>query len=163
MLLTNLPSNVIEKFNERWIGEPNSGCWLWTGDIANNYGTFAYDSFGPRKRRLKSRIRAHRLSYLMKHGELSDDLWVLHKCDTPLCVNPDHLFAGTNTDNVKDRQLKHRNSCGERSGRTHLKDNDIRAIRKSTLNGIAVGKIFGVSRATISKIRRGLAWKHVIL
>src|SRR6266702_3817658 len=74
--------------------EPNSGCWLWTGSV----NTWGYGRLG------QNRVerQAHRLSYLAFSGPIASNRKILHKCDVPCCVNPDHLFIGTLSDNVQD-------------------------------------------------------------
>jgi len=79
---------------------PFTDCWFWIGSKHSSKG---YGSF-----RLKKPIKAHRASWILYKGEIPENLHVLHKCDNPLCVNPDHLFLGTNADNVKDKVAKKR-------------------------------------------------------
>lgn len=100
--------NDIEKLKERfdanWIPEPNSGCWLWTGRLWGRYPRLriAWED-GTTKR-----VKGHRLSWRMFRGLVSTDLNVLHKCDVPICVNPNHLFLGTQKNNVHDMIAKGR-------------------------------------------------------
>lgn len=68
------------------------GCWLWTGARRHTYGQVFVNN---------ERHYAHRIAYALVHGGMPDD-WVLHRCDTPLCVRPDHLYEGTQTDNMAD-------------------------------------------------------------
>lgn len=78
-------------------------CWLWIGA---NDGVFGHGCMGiPGARK---NIGAHRLSWRLHFGEIPDGMWVLHKCDVPACVNPDHLFLGTHNDNMRDKMLKKR-------------------------------------------------------
>jgi len=93
------------RFDKKYIPEPMSGCWLWTGSV-NNSGYGQFTMFG----RI---VGAHRVSYELHNGVIGRDnkdktLHVLHKCDNPLCVNPDHLFIGTAKDNVTDMISKGR-------------------------------------------------------
>lgn len=77
-----------------------SGCWMWAGHFGN-------DGYGKTKW-LGDTIRAHRLIWKLLHGEIPEGLWVLHKCDNRQCVNPEHLFLGTQLDNEKDKDAKGR-------------------------------------------------------
>lgn len=88
------------------------GCWLWLrARFDDGYGAFRFDN---------RQYRAHRFAWLETRGSLPSDMLVLHHCDTPLCVRPDHLFLGTPADNMADRDRKGRQARGERHGsRTH--------------------------------------------
>lgn len=88
----------ITRFNEKWIGEPNSGCWLWDGAISTNgYGAFRFNN---------KTVPAHRASYMLFTGNINSGFEICHKCDTPSCVNPSHLFLGTHKDNMVDASRK---------------------------------------------------------
>ena len=94
---------IQDRFNDKWIPVSESGCWLWTAAVSgqsssgNQYG---YIQVGTKKQpQLK---RAHRLSYELFVGDIPDGMLVRHKCDNPLCVNPDHLELGTHQDNMSD-------------------------------------------------------------
>lgn len=89
------------------VPEPNSGCWLWTGKFLKNRYGIIKDSQTPFKSKTKKWF-AHRLSYRIHFGLIPNKLQVLHHCDTPACVNPKHLFLGTQKDNMADMKLKGR-------------------------------------------------------
>jgi hypothetical protein len=89
-------------------------CWIWTGaKTSKNYGSFKYYEDKPA-------IGAHVSSYLFYVGEIADGMYVCHRCDNPLCVNPDHLFLGSNSDNMKDMVKKNRSGWSNRE-RTHCR------------------------------------------
>lgn len=88
--------------------EPMSGCWLWTGASRDDrYGRFGVDA--------KTHRYAHRFSWELAHGTIPDGMLVCHKCDTPSCVNPSHLFLGTHSDNGKDMSRKGRARGGAKN------------------------------------------------
>ena len=91
---------ILARFDRLCIPEPNSGCWLWLGALH----VFGYGKFG-----LHEKIyHAHRIAWQLLRGRISSGLQVLHKCDNPSCVNPDHLFLGTQKDNIHDMWQKGR-------------------------------------------------------
>lgn len=96
---------MLEKFESKFIPEPNSGCWLWTGPFnAQGYGRFTVR----RNDKHYSSQSAPRIAWRLYRGEIPIGKWVLHRCDTPECVNPDHLFIGTRQDNIDDMMNKGR-------------------------------------------------------
>ncbi len=144
---------VWRQFEDSYIPEPMSGCWLWLGSMSNGYGT------------LKIRHRryyAHRLSIVLHHGGIRDGLHALHKCDNPACVNPDHLFSGTQAANVADMDRKGRRRCRPTRGEAHPKHKltaiDVEAIRASNDRAAALASRYGVSDTLIYGIRKGTHW-----
>lgn len=88
-----------ERFWAKIMTEPNTGCWLWCGDFNGVYGNFSVRSPGQKQRR----YLAHRFSYELNVGPIPDGLTIDHKCRTPLCVNPLHLRAVTQAENLSAR------------------------------------------------------------
>lgn len=150
--------------------DKTSDCWLWTGEISNKgYGRFRYKG---------SRVSAHRVSYTLFKGEIRG-LCVLHKCDNPRCVNPDHLFLGTHRDNLMDAIKKGRHMVGDknpcrihpeiiRRGENHnmakLNNAEVEYIKKELANGVNIttlSKKFNVSLTTICDIKNGRSWNTI--
>ena len=107
---------------------------------------------------------ANRLAWELTHGQIPDGLLVCHKCDTPLCVRPDHLFLGTTQENMADRDRKGRQARGERMNTAKLKPNDVHEIRRLAGRGMAIRQIAGmfpVQETTISAIVRRKIWRHL--
>ena len=102
-------SQFIAKFWSMVQRSDAKSCWLWSGKPSrtNGYG---------RIRCLYKTYRAHRVAYQLTYGEIPQTMWVLHRCDVPMCCNPSHLFLGTNADNSADRTLKGRSARGDRHG-----------------------------------------------
>ena len=145
---------------QRWIESnvirvPFSGCWLWDKSVClrGGYGQVGHATYGTTK--------AHRLSYVAYHGDCGDG-WVCHSCDTPLCVNPDHLFLGDALENHLDMVRKGRGNY-VRTARLmrKLTDVEVREIRASSLSQEALGRLYGVSGATIGQARRRAQYKDV--
>lgn len=148
--------SVEQLWNMYVIPEPNSGCWLWTGYThPKGYG---YVSL------LRRTWKVHRLSWEHYKGQIPDGLWVLHKCDVRCCVNPDHLFLGTNADNVADKvrkgRAKTKSQWGETNGFAKLTAEQVRIIRISDRPGRSLAKDFGVHESTVSRVRGGTLWKQ---
>jgi hypothetical protein len=107
-------TDILKAFEMKISPEPNSGCWLWTGNIfpfRNGYGAFTHR---PSKTNMQ---RAHRVSWkLYRDSNITSKDHILHKCDNPLCVNPDHLFVGDQALNMEDKSYKGRQDMGEKHG-----------------------------------------------
>lgn len=114
-------------------------------------------------------MSTHRAAWWLAFGPIPHGMFVCHHCDNPPCVNPAHLFLGTNQDNVDDRNRKGRQAHhllmkGELNGRAVLTEVDVQRIRSGEFAGLTqaqVGAMFGVSRVAISDIRNHRKWKHV--
>lgn len=114
----------------------------------------------------QKQLRAHRVAYAEAYGEIPDGMVVCHKCDNRACVNVDHLFLGTQLDNMRDRDAKGRGNQpkGNAHSNSKLTEVEIPRIRDMLACGCSntdIGKWFDVSRATISSIKHGKTWAHV--
>lgn len=134
-----------------------NGCIIFIGSKNSlGYGELSYKG---------KRFRAHRLSYISHVGPIPDGMVVCHKCDNPPCINPEHLFIGTQADNLKDGRKKGRvatpNPRGERHGLAKLSADKIVAIRKDQRTQREIAKEYGVHQTTIKNIKLNRTWKHV--
>lgn len=132
--------------------QKSDGCWLWTGVIARRYGLYYW------KGRLR---RAHRLAYAEAYGPITAGIIVCHCCDTPACVRPDHLFLGTQADNLRDMREKGRSF----SLLTAEQVQEIRRLRvpkgQIAKSRRVLAQRFGVSPLTIKAIQIGSKWKSL--
>lgn len=146
---------LAERFERFVYTEPNTGCWLWGGSCkAGGYGHFGV-SHG-------KIVAAHRVSYGLHIGPIPECMVVCHRCDTPACVNPHHLFLGTPGDNSADRDAKGRLAYGERNGRAKLTTPEAVEAHKLIDAGLserAIARRFNVSRGAIRAIKNGVTWK----
>lgn len=137
-------------------------CWLWLGHLNHNgYGLFRFN---------KGRGKAHRFSYALFVGPIEPGKHILHRreCGNPSCVNPNHLYMGTNADNVRDRMM-----WGKSRGyglNAKLSESDVLYIRKIKKNlggkyGLNrdLAKQFGIGAEQVRRISNGQAWKHLPL
>lgn len=156
-----IPRPLAERFFEKVERVPFSGCWLWTASTTQRgYGCFAL-------RRTKQE-GAHRVSYRMHKGPIPDGLMVLHRCDVPPCVNPDHLFLGTCRDNAADMIAKGRQIKAQLKGsqcpNAKLTENAVIEIRERHRLGESdewLASEFGVRQSIINKVRNRRVWTHV--
>lgn len=149
-------ATVTERLYRQCIPVPEAGCWLWTGAVG---GPMGYGSFTLRTGVSRS---AHRVSWEVHRGEIPDGMFVCHKCDTPSCVNPDHLFLGSHADNMRDCQSKGRNVFGSRVPMAKLNEAQVGQILSTRASGREMADRYGVSTSEISLIRTGQHWKHVV-
>lgn len=153
-----IDKSLKERFETKYLKGSKQECWNWTASTAGNgYGQIKLT----KKRRQEY---AHRVSYLLHHGEIADDLEVCHTCDNPLCVNPSHLFLGTRKDNAQDMKSKFRSTYGEKNARALLTEEDVRRIRnclKMEMTQKEIAKIFGISQIQVSRINTKKQWSHV--
>ncbi len=138
------------------IKAPNK-CWEWKGTKSHGYAIIRVN---------RHNVKAARLAYKIKHGEVPVNMFILHKCDNPGCVNPNHLFPGTQADNNKDMAQKNRCNPlkGEDNPLSKLTEKDVIKIRAKLNQGFThrqIAKEFSVSYFLIGSIKRKKAWKHL--
>lgn len=148
-------------------GDPKD-CWPWTGlqfNDGDGYGQVKL-CVGSQVNHIRHRYRAHRVAYFLTTGDLPDDQCVCHSCDNPICVNPKHLFLGTQLQNVHDRTSKRRDAKGEGHGMHKLTLGEVQEIRHlratQRISYRALGERFGVSTTQAGFIVRRESWKHVL-
>lgn len=134
-----------------------SGCWLWGGKVnRDGYGYLHADG--------RTRL-AHRYWWRNLIGEIPAGMCVLHKCDTPSCVNPDHLFLGTQAENMQDMKIKGRASRatkirGEQCWKTTITEQQAREIFAASGSQREIAARFGITQGSVSLIKSGKNWKH---
>lgn len=149
------PSVVDASYLEkRYEPVPECGCWIWTGAL----GTSGYGLVCAKQDKQEY---AHRVMWRLTHGPIPEGLHILHRCDVPLCVNPAHLFLGTNIDNIRDCVQKGRNNRGERNGHAKLTTENVLYIRSSDKPKEVLAQELGVSKWAVHHVRYGRRWKHL--
>ena len=150
-----MAASLAERFTDKVLPEPMSGCWLWDGaTIPQGYG--AMTNAGRRE-------LAHRVSFELHCAPIPAGQSVLHRCDVRACVNPDHLFLGTHRENMADMVGKGRQSGGARRPLAKLAPEQIPEIRRRIAAGESyrlIGRDHGVDHATIRAIDTGRAWRQ---
>ena len=130
-----------------------TGCLIWKASKSSGgYGAIKVNG---------NRLRAHRVAWELAKGPIPEGLCVLHRCDTPACVNVNHLFLGTHADNMRDRNSKGRASAGELHGSAKLGEKDIKKIRKDSRSQREIAKDYDVDHKSIWAIKNYCTWKHV--
>lgn len=140
------------RFLSKFDTGPAEACWPWRRS-AND----AHCQFWVHGRS----VGAHRMAYEYYVGSIPDGMWVLHHCDNPPCMNPAHLFLGTAADNSRDMVEKGRQCFGERNAHARLSDDDVRDVLISQKSSRSIAREYGVSKATIQRVRLRETWSHI--
>lgn len=148
--------NVKEKIQRSIVIDQTSGCWLWQkAKEAFGYGVIRADN---------KRYLAHRLSYKVYNGKLDDKLLVLHKCDVPACINPDHLYMGTYKNNMEDCVRRGRFASRDRKPNAKLKSTDIQTIKNlyfaEKLTHKEIAHVYKVSIRLIGDVVNEKRWSN---
>lgn len=138
---------------------PFHDCWEWIG----SKDTGGYGTFPKKTKEGYTNCKAHRLSWEVNIGPIPAGLCVLHKCDNRGCVRPDHLFLGTQKENIYDMLAKKRNKApqGAAHHKAKLSDIDVKNIRASTGSLKELAAKYSVHTSQISAIRTRRTWKHI--
>lgn len=174
-----MKKTVLERFEEKYCPEPNTGCWLWTGGTSKEgYGRIVVGG---------KKAGTHRVSWELHRGPIPDGLCVLHRCDTPPCVNPGHLFLGDKKANYDDMVAKGRErkarganheftkhpekssfaksgQKGSQNWQAKLREDDIFYIRQLYRSGLYqkyIARFFGISIQHVSDIVNNQRWGHL--
>lgn len=132
------------------------GCRLWQG-------SYTQDGYG--RLRWNGERVTHRIAYILANGPIDDDLQVLHRCDTPACIRPDHLFLGTHTDNMKDMVAKRRSNYGVRNGGAKLTPEQVIEMRRlyatQYYSHADLAVMYDISETQVRRILSGRKWPHL--
>jgi hypothetical protein len=153
---------ITERFEEKvdrstGLG-PHGSCHLWTA--ARNLRGYGVICEGGRRGK---QLYAHRVAWELENGPISDGLHCCHHCDNPGCVNVEHIYLGTDADNMADRDAKGRQAKGSAHGNAKLTEADVRGIKRllgQGVPGLELGRRYGVGSQLISKINTGKLWAH---
>jgi hypothetical protein len=149
---------------------PKGGCWAWRGtrtgsSTGYNYGLLFYLDSEAGSRKKPRYLRANRIAYFLANGRDPFPYIILHSCDWPPCVNPDHLSTGTYADNQRDASNKGRMASGARNGMAKITLDEAREIVRLRNEGhLSIPELvlkFGISRAQISRIANGHRWSYI--
>lgn len=163
-----LSQSIVEKF---WkmvdFGEENE-CWIWKGGTNGSGNGLGHGKLVISRDHGKAKNEyAHRISWVLHYGQIPDGMFVCHHCDNPPCVNPKHLFIGTQVDNMKDMASKGRTgkgAFGERQHSAKLKEKDVVEIKTALRDGqkmSVLSKRFGVTIQAIHHIKTGRSWSWI--
>lgn len=145
-----------ERFQTKYRVSKKTGCWNWTASLSDT--GYGYFYFPP-----KNMVSAHKAAWKLYRGS-TKGLHVLHDCDNPRCVNPEHLKLGTHQDNMRDRDSRGRqyDRAGSKNGRAKINGKAVRSIRRDgRAPRFMILDYPEISFSTLQNIRHGRTWKHV--
>ena len=152
---------IMERFLRSFSKTEGDSCWLWLKRLDR-------DGYGQMTFHLDNDIimvkKAHRVAYEILVGEIPTGMCICHKCDNPSCVNPSHLFLGSQADNIRDMVNKKRQMYGKQHWNVKLKPEDILEIKNLVASGLTnteVAKKFNIAQQTVSAIKNNKSWIHL--
>ncbi len=154
----NFTPNQLSRFWKKISKDGENGCWKWlNAKDKDGYGKITIQA---------TDMRAHRLSWIIHRGHIPKNALVLHTCDNPECTNPEHLYDGNNTNNMRDREARNRiqHRKGEDCNFSTLTSEliiKIRAMRSAGSKQLEIANLFGISRPHVSAICSRRVWKHI--
>ena len=145
-----------QRFEARYIPEPNSGCWLWLGplNLSNGYGRFYLNE--------KEIVYAHRFSFKHHKGKIPSGHVIRHTCDVKICVNPEHLITGTPRENDQDAVQRGLKPKGVKHGMAKLSEKEVLSIFKTTGSTSEISRRFNISRIHVDRIKKKKIWKELL-
>ena len=147
---------LAERFWEKVEVRDLHECWQWRASTkVGGYGKIADDD---------GRIQlAHRIAYRLVFGDFPLGLVVSHRCDNPGCVNPQHLFLGTQAENLRDMRIKRRDNPprGSRHPKARLDESLVARVRADVRSHRRIAKDYGIGKSTVGMIKAGATWIHV--
>lgn len=135
---------------EKFVVIKEKDCWSWIGATSSGYGNMCFE---------KKVLKAHRISWMLYKGKIAPGMHVLHKCDVRICTNPEHLYLGTNQDNMNDKQA--RNRSNPRCKLTPKEVFEIRNLITLEIPMTKIAKRYNVSNVTVWGIKHRIYWKHL--
>ena len=152
----NIDNKDLDRFKSYVEVNKDNGCWEWNGTLRKGYGRFYLKG---------SWLTSHRVSWMIYKGPIPKNLLVLHKCDNPCCTNPEHLFLGTQRDNVLDMVNKKRNKIlrGSSNPSAKLTESEVVKIRDFYADGgtsyVKLAREFKVSAKLVELIVKNVIWR----
>ena len=136
--------------------DERTGCWLWQRSVdQGGYGKIGVDG---------RTMKAHRVSYALFVGDIDEGMMILHSCDTPRCINPDHLSQGTHEENMREKVERGRAPRGEQHVAAKLTADDVAEIKRLRATGewsqSRLARKFGISPTQVWRIAHGYKWAH---
>lgn len=153
----NKPEDIWKSVNKKG----DDGCWEWVGyKNKDGYGRMKVDY---------KMYHVHRIVYELTYGPIPDGLLICHRCNNRSCCNPNHLYLGTQKDNMEQCVFEGRlkTSFGEKHGQSKLNEKDVKKIKElyntKNYSQRCLGKLFNISHSEISRIINNQVWKHILM